>query len=97
MVPKYGDNLTLCYMDTNSLVYRIKTEDFYADIVDDVEERFDTSGYSGYCLNRPLPEGMNKKVIGLMKDELGATIMTESVALRPKHYSYRKLERTCDK
>ena len=45
MVPKYGENLTLCYMDTDSLVYEIKTEDFYADIVDDLEERFDTSSY----------------------------------------------------
>ena len=52
MVPKYGENLTLCYMDTDSLIYQIKTEDFYTDIVDDVPMRFDTSGYSG---NRPLP------------------------------------------
>ena len=94
MVPKYGENLMLCYMDTDSLIYQIKTEDFYADIVDDVEERFDTSGYSG---NRPLPIGLNKKVIGLMKDELGGDIMTESVALRPKLYSCRKLDGACDK
>ena len=45
MKPKYSDNLQLCYMDTNSLVYRIKTEDFYADNADDVPARFDTSGY----------------------------------------------------
>ena len=45
MVPKYGENLTICYMDTDSLVYHIKTKDFYADITDDVEERFDMSGY----------------------------------------------------
>ena len=64
MVPKYGENLTLCYMDTDSLVYRIKTEDFYADIVDDVPTRFDTSGY---CLNRPLPVGMNKKLYSFRK------------------------------
>ena len=94
LVPKYGENLTLCYMGTDLLVYRIKTEDFYADIADDVEERFDTSGYSG---NKPLPVGLNKKVIGLMKDELGGNIMTEFVALRPKLYSYRKLNGACDK
>ena len=46
MVPKYGlEKLKLCYMDTDSLIYNIKTEDFYADIADDVEEIFDTSGY----------------------------------------------------
>ena len=69
--------------------YHIKTEDFYADIANDVEERFDTSGY---VPDRPLPIGKNKKVIGLMKDELGGAIMTEFVALRPKLYSYKKLD-----
>ena len=76
-------------MDTDSLVYDIKTEDFYEDIADDVLARFDTSGY---CPNGPLPVGLNKKVIGLMKDELGGKIMTEFVALRPKLYSYKKLD-----
>ena len=60
----------------------------------DVPTRFDTSGY---CDNRPLPVGMNKKVTGLMKDEFGGAIMTEFVALRPKLYSFRKLNGTCDK
>ena len=106
MVPKYSNRLKLCYMDTDSLVYHIKTEDFYADIADDVETRFDTSGYipDGYCVpgtaeqsHRPLPVGLNKKVIGLMKDELGGKIMTEFVALRPKLYSYKKLDGSEDK
>ena len=79
---KYEDNLKLCYMDTDSFVYHIKTEDFYADIADDVEERFDTSGYDKEDA-RPLPIGKNKKVIGLMKDELGGAMMTEFIALRP--------------
>ena len=83
--------LWLCYMDTDSLVYHIKTKDFYIDILDDVEERFDTSGYSKEDA-RPLPIRKNKKVIGLMKDELGGAIMTEFVALRPKLYSYIKLD-----
>ena len=93
MKQKYnGNRLQLCYMDTDSLVYHIKTEDFYADIADDVPTRFDTSGYPIGCSYHPLPVGMNKKVIGLMKDELGGVIMTEFVALRPKLYSYRKLD-----
>ena len=94
MIPKYGDRLKLCYMDTDSLVYHIKTEDFYADIADDVQTRFNTSGY---IPDRPLPIGLNKKVIGLMKDELGGKIMTEFMALRPKFYSYRKLDGSEDK
>ena len=85
MKPKYGDNVKLCYMNTDSFIMHIKTEDFYKDIADDVEKRFDASNYDA---NRPLPTGKNKKVIGLMKDELGGKIMTEFVVLRPKTYSY---------
>ena len=86
MIPKYCDRLKLCYMDMDSLVYHIRTKDFYTDIVDDVQTRFDTSGY---IPDRALPVGLNKKIIGLMKDELGGKIMTEFVALRPKLYSYK--------
>ena len=75
-------------MDTDSLVYHIQTKDFYTDIVDDVPARFDTSSY---CSNRPLPTGINKKVVGLMKDKLGGEIMTEFTVLRPKLYSLKKL------
>ena len=85
MKPKYDDNVKLCYMDTDSFIMNIKTEDFYKDIVNDVEKRFDTSNYE---VDRPLPIGKNKKVMGLMKDELGGRIFKEFVALRPKTYSY---------
>ena len=85
MKPKYNDNIKLCYMDTDSFVMYIKTNDFYKDIANDVEKRFDTSNYE---VNRPLPIGKNKKVMGLMKDELGGKITTEFVTLRPKTYSY---------
>ena len=95
MVPKYSiEKLKLYYMDTDSLVYEIKTGDFYANIEDNVPARFDTSGY---CPNRPLPVGLNKKVIGLMKDELGGKIMTDFVALRSQLYSYKKLDGSEDK
>ena len=74
-------------IDTDSFVTDsfIKTKDFYKDIAMDVKERFDTSN----CIyDRPLPIGVNKKVIALMKDELGGGIITEFVTLRPKAYSY---------
>ena len=97
MVPKYGlEKLKLCYMDTDSLVYDIKIEDFYEDIANDVEARFDTSGYSKTDF-RLLPIGLSKKVIGFMTDELGGKIMTEFVALRPKLYSYKVLDGSEDK
>ena len=87
MKRKYDDDkLTLCYMDTDSLIYSIETDDFYKDIDDGVTDRFDMSSYNP---NRPLPVGLNKKVIGLMKDELGGEIMTEFVTLRPKMYAYK--------
>ena len=85
MKPKYNDNVKLCYMDTDSFIMNIITNDFYKDIASDVENRYDTSNYE---VNRPLPTGKNKKVIGLMKDELGGKIITEFVTLRPKTYSF---------
>ena len=84
MKPKYANNVKLCYMDTDSFIMNIKTNDFYKDISNNVENRFDTSNYE---VNRPLPTGKNKKFIGLMKDELGGKIITEFVTLRPKTYS----------
>ena len=85
MKPTYNDNAKLCYMNTDSFVMNIKTNDFYKDIANVVEKRFDTSNYE---VNRPLPTGKNKNVIGLMKDELGGKIISELVTLRPKTYSY---------
>ena len=99
MKPKYGNNVKLCYMDTDSFIMNIKTKDFFEDIASDIEKRFNTSNYE---VNIPLPTGKNKKVIGLMKDELGGKIIMEFVTLRPKTYSYltsdckedKKAERT---
>ena len=85
MKPKYGNNVKLCYMDTDSFIMNIKTNNFYEHIANDVENRFDTSNYE---VNRPLPIGKNKKFIGLMKDELGGKIITEFVTLRSKTFSY---------
>ena len=85
MKPKYANNVKLCYMDTDSFIMNIKTNDFYKDISNDVENRFDTSNYE---VNRPLPTGKNKKIIGLMKDELGGEIITKFVTLRHKTYSF---------
>ena len=85
--PKYQQNAKLCYMDTDSSIIHIKTEDIYEDIASDFEKRFDTSNYA---IKGSLPRGKNKKVLGLMKDELGGKIMTEPVALRPKTFLLNK-------
>ena len=56
--PKYGENEKLCYMDTDSFIVHVKTDDIYKDIEEDVEKRFDTFNFE---INRPLPIGKNKK------------------------------------
>ena len=91
MRSRYGSKFNLCYMDTDSFVYEIESEDFYGNIAKDLEKRFDMNQYSKDD-KRPLPIGKNKKVIGMMKDELDRKIMTEFVALRAKMYAYRKIE-----
>ena len=85
IIPKYQNNTKLCYMDTDSSIINIKTKDFYEEIANDVEKRFDAQNYE---VSRPLPKGKNKKVIGLMEDELGGKIMTEFAGVTPKTYSY---------
>ena len=87
--PKYGDTAKLLF--TDSLMYEIKTEDFYKDISGDVKDRFDTSDYPP---NHPsgIPTGCNKKVLGVFKDEVAGKIIEEFVGLRAKLYSYKMFE-----
>ena len=84
---KYEDRTKLCYMDTDSFVIHIKTEDFYKDIANDIEKQFDTSNYDEND-DRPLSKGKNKNVIDLFKNELGGKIMKVFVGLRAKAWAY---------
>ena len=72
-------------MDRDIFIVYIKRDNIYKDIARDIEKRFDTSNYE---LNRTLLKGKNKKVIGVMKDELGGKIIAEFIGLRAKTYSY---------
>ena len=83
---KYADKAKLLFTDTDSLIYEIETDDFYKDISGDVKDRFDTSDYPE---NHPsgIPTGINKKVLGMMKDEGAGKIIKEFVGLRSKLYS----------
>ena len=76
--PKYGNNAKLLFTDTDSLLYEIQTEDFYKDISGDVRDRFDTSDYPE---NHPsgLPTGINKKVLGMFKDEAAGKNIKEFI------------------
>ena len=87
LIPKYGDKVKLCYMDTDSFIILLETEDFYKDIAKDVNKWFDTSGYDKKD-NRPLSIGINKKVFGTHKDELDGKIMIEFCGPRAKTYAY---------
>ena len=72
-------------MGTDSFIACIKTFDIYEDIAEDVQTIFDISNYE---LGRPLHKGENKKVFGLMKEELGGKIVTKFSRLTAKTYSY---------
>ena len=72
--PKYDEKAKLYYMDTDTSIVYLKTDYIYKYIAKVVETKFDVSNYQ---LDGPLPKGKNRKVIGLMKNELGGKIMTE--------------------
>ena len=86
--PKYGNKAKLLFTDTDSFLYEIQTEDFYKDIAGDVRDRFDTSDYpEGHPSG--IPTGINKKVLGMFKDETAGKVIKEFVGLRAKLYSYK--------
>ena len=85
--PKYAVRAKLCYMDTDSFIIHIITEDFYKDIANHVERWFDTSDFNEND-KIPPPIGMNKNVIGLFKFEVGGKIMELFVGLRAKAWAY---------
>ena len=68
-------------MVTDSFIVYLKTDDIYNDIAEDVKTKFDTSNYELECnfIDRVLLKGKNKKLIGLMRDELRGKIITKFV------------------
>ena len=85
---KYTNKAELLFTDTDSLMYQIHTKDFYKDIKSDVRSKFDTSDYPE---SHPsgIPTGLNKKVIGMFKDEVAGKQITHFIGLRPKLYSFK--------
>ena len=86
MKPKYGDNVKLCYMDTDSFIMHIKTRFFIKILLVMLKK----------CMIHQIIllkdhyqwVKIKEKVIGMIKDELGGKIMKEFIGLRPKCYSY---------
>ena len=85
---KYHNKAELLFTDTDSLMYHIKTKDFYEDISPDIFKKFDTSDYNPDHQSG-IPTGINKKVIGMFKDEVAGKQITHFVGLRPKLYSFK--------
>ena len=85
---KYDSKVELLFTDTDSLLYLIHTDDFYKDISKDIKRKFDTSDYPPDHPSGILT-GVNKKVIGMFKDEVAGRQITHFVGLRPKLYSFK--------
>ena len=88
----YGKKAELLFTDTDSLLYLIQTYDFYSDFKHDIRKKFDTSDYPE---NHPsgIETGVNKKVIGNFKDEVGGKQISHFVGLRPKLYTFKVEEK----
>ena len=83
---KIKQNYAIWILIALLLILNIETEDFYKDIANDVKRWFDTSNY-GKSDKRPLPIGINKKVIGMFKDELGGKMIKNFCGPRAKTYA----------
>ena len=83
MLPRYPNRLNLCFTDTDSLLYEIKTQDIYADM----RESINDYDFSDYPKDHPNFSVENKKRIGKFKDELNSLPLEEFIGLRPKCYS----------
>ena len=85
---KYDTKAELLLTDTDSLLYLIHTDDFYKDISHDIKKKFDTSDYPPNH-ESGIPTGLNKKVIGMFKDEVAGKQISHFIGLRPKLYSFK--------
>ena len=85
--PKHGDKVKLCYMDTDSFILYVETNDLYKDIIPDLNSWFYTSKINNK-LDRPILIGINESILGMFKDELKGQTMIEFIALASKVYAY---------
>ncbi|KAJ1526545.1 hypothetical protein ONE63_008132 [Megalurothrips usitatus] len=86
MKQRYGQDITVLATDTDSLIYKIKTDDVYQDMMD-LNQHFDTSDYPE---DHALHSLTNKKTYGKFKDEMNGEPIAAFVGLRPKMYAFRR-------
>ena len=85
---KKNFNAELLFTDTDSLVYKINSENVYEEFYR-WKDLFD---FSNYSKDSKFYENTNKKVIGKMKDEHGGVIIDEFVGSKSKMYSIKKID-----
>ena len=83
--PKYNDNITFVYTDTDSYVFKIDIDDVY----EDFKEISDYMDFSDYPENHPNYDKSNKEVLGKFKDEVVGKIITHFIGLKPKAYCFK--------
>ena len=83
--PKYGDNITMVYTDTDSFVFHTKTDDIYQDLKK-INGEMD---FSGYDKNHKCFDASNKKVLGKFQDEVDGKVMAGFIGLRPKCFAFK--------
>ncbi|XP_050508970.1 uncharacterized protein LOC126886162 [Diabrotica virgifera virgifera] len=84
---RFGENFTTCYTDTDSVIVEIREKDPYEAMKTDCHRHFDTSDYPKDNIYG-IPQ-VNKKVLGMMKDENNGCIMTDYIGLRSKLYTIK--------
>lgn len=91
---RYESNARVMYIDTDSFILEITTNDIYDDIKTDID-RFDTSNFDkNNRYNLPI---VNEKVLGKFKFETKDKIITHFVGLKSKMYSLRTEDNKCVK
>ncbi|CAI6371757.1 unnamed protein product [Macrosiphum euphorbiae] len=87
MKAHYGNKINLMYTDTDSLIYHVKTDDFYKDLKcnSNLLSRMDTSDLP---IDHPCYIAERKKIPGLFSDEAKGQPITKFIAIRAKSYAY---------
>ena len=85
-VMKKQTDCVLLYSDTDSFIYKLKSENFYYDLEKnlDLKNHFDLSNFP---TDQKLYDRSNKKVVLKFKDELAGTPMPVFCSLKPNLYS----------
>ena len=85
MEPIFSDRLHLLYMNTNSFIYEISSDDVYEELRPHTRDYFD---FYNYPERHMLQNNCNKKVPGKFKDKSASKCITEFLGLRSKMYSF---------